>query len=141
MCIRDRSGHVSSVGFEAYGQLMKEAVQELAEGKAPEPEAEIRVDLPVDAHLPHDYIADEALRLEAYRKIAAVRDARAVKSVREELTDRYGTPPPPAERLLTVAALRAALRRWGITEVTTTCLLYTSPSPRDRTRSRMPSSA
>jgi len=115
-----QSGHVSSVGFEAYGQLMKEAVQELAEGKAPEPEAEIRVDLPVDAHLPHDYIADEALRLEAYRKIAAVRDARAVKSVREELTDRYGTPPPPAERLLTVAALRAALRRWGITEVTTT---------------------
>ena len=36
--------------------------------------------------------------------------------------------------------MRDALDRAGIA-VPTGCLLYTSPSPRDRTRSRMPSSA
>jgi transcription-repair coupling factor (superfamily II helicase) len=119
----DQSGHVASVGFEAYAQLMKEAVEELRLGPgAPgtQPEAELKIDLPVDAHLPRDYITDEALRLEAYRKIAAVRDARAVTSVREELADRYGALPPPAERLIAVAALRAAARRWGVQEITTT---------------------
>jgi transcription-repair coupling factor (superfamily II helicase) len=118
----EQSGHVASVGFDTYAQLMREAVQELRTGRPADPraEAEIRIDLPVDAHLPHDYIDDEALRLEAYRKIAAVRDAASVKAVREELADRYGPPPEPAERLLSVAALRAAIRRWGIREVTTT---------------------
>ena len=116
----DQSGHVASIGFEAYAQLMREAVEELKTGKAPEPEVEIRIDLPVDAHLPTDFILDESLRLEAYRKIAAVRDGAGVKAVREELVDRYGPLPEPAERLLSVAALRAAIRRWGIREVTTT---------------------
>ena len=122
----DQSGQVAAVGFDAYAQLMAEAVADLTDGGAGalapggQPEAEITVDLPVDAHLPHDYVADEALRLEAYRKIAAVRDARAVKEVSDELTDRYGSPPAPAKRLLSIAALRAAARRWGITDITTT---------------------
>jgi transcription-repair coupling factor (superfamily II helicase) len=116
----DQSGHVASVGFEAYAQLMREAIDEFRGGKPMEPEIEITIDLPVDAHLPKDYVTDEALRLEAYRKIASVRDAGGVRAVREELIDRYGPLPPPAERLLSVAAVRAAVRRWGIREVKTT---------------------
>ncbi|MGH8907154.1 MAG: transcription-repair coupling factor [Egibacteraceae bacterium] len=116
----DQSGHVAAVGFDAYAQLMAEAVAELREGRPAQPEPEIRIDLPVDAHIPKDWIAEEGLRLEAYRKIAAVRDARGVKAVRAELADRYGPLPEPAAQLLAVAALRAAARRWGVTEITTT---------------------
>ena len=118
----DQSGHVATVGFEAYAQLMQEAVEDLRDGSgAPrEQEAEITIDLPVDAYLPTDYVGDETLRLDAYRKIAAVRDAAGVKRVTEELTDRYGPPPEAAKRLMSVAALRAAVRRWGIREITTT---------------------
>jgi transcription-repair coupling factor (superfamily II helicase) len=121
----DQSGHVAAVGFETYAQMMHEAVEDLRAGgrleeTKPEEHVEIRIDLPVDAHLPATYVVDEALRLEAYRKIAAVRDAAGVRAVREELIDRYGPLPEQAERLLSVAALRAAIRRWGIREVTTT---------------------
>jgi transcription-repair coupling factor (superfamily II helicase) len=121
----EQSGHVASVGFEEYARLMKQAVDELqahADGRAvgSDEHVEIRIDLPIDAHLPHDYIDDEALRLDAYRKVASVRDAAGVKAVRAELVDRYGPLPGPGERLLAVAALRAAVRRWGIREITTT---------------------
>jgi len=121
----EQSGHVASVGFDAYARLMKEAVEELqasggARRRTVPDDAEIRIDLPLDAHLPHDYIADESLRLQAYRRIAGVRSASDVQQVRAELVDRYGALPPPAERLLSVAALRAAVRRWGIREITTT---------------------
>jgi transcription-repair coupling factor (superfamily II helicase) len=116
----DQSGTVATVGFEAYTQLMAEAVTELTQGKPVQREPEIKVDLPIDAHLPKTYIAEEGLRLEAYRTVAAVRDARGVKAAREELVDRFGPLPPPAERLMTVAALKAALRRWGVEEVSTT---------------------
>jgi len=119
----DQSGHVATVGFDEYAKLMAQAVDEFRQGKvagSSEAEPEVKLDIPVDAHLPTGYIPDEALRLEAYRKVAAVRDAGGVRAVREELVDRYGRLPEPAERLLAVAALRAMVRRWGITDVTTT---------------------
>ena len=120
----DQSGHVATVGFDEYAKLMAQAVEEFRSGKAPSAtldlEAEVKLDIPVDAHLPPEYIPDEALRLEAYRKIAAVRSASSVRNVREELVDRYGRLPEPAERLLAVAALRAMVRKWGIREITTT---------------------
>ncbi len=118
----DQSGHVSTVGFDEYAKLMAQAVDDFRQGKvAPtEPDPQVKLDIPVDAHLPPDFIPDEALRLEAYRKIAAVRDAASVRGVREELVDRYGRLPEPAERLLAVAALRVMVRRWGIREITTT---------------------
>ena len=121
----EQSGHVAAVGFEEYARLMQQAVADFKQGggravQAPAEEVEITLDLPVDAHMPPTYIADEALRLEAYRKVAAVRDASGVRAVREELVDRYGPLPEPAERLLAVAALKVMVRRWGLRELTTT---------------------
>jgi transcription-repair coupling factor (superfamily II helicase) len=116
----EQSGHVGRVGMEEYGRIMREAVAELTEDEPAEPEPEIRVDLPVNAHLPADYIDDEGLRLEAYKRVASVRDSAGVKAARAELADRYGPLPEPAERLLAVAALRAAARQWGITSISTT---------------------
>ena len=115
----DQSGHVATVGFDMYSQLLKEEIGELT-GEPVEQEVDIKVDLPVDAHLPHDYVADETQRLELYQRISAVRDATGVRDVRAELEDRFGPLPEPADRLLTIAALKAALRRWGISEVALT---------------------
>src|SRR3712207_9054545 len=64
------------------------------ESPAAEP-ADVRVDLPVDAHLPHDYVPGERLRMEAYRKVASVQDDDQAQAVLDELTDRYGPAPAP----------------------------------------------
>jgi transcription-repair coupling factor (superfamily II helicase) len=65
-----QSGHISAVGFDLYAELVAEAVDEL-EGRETMPrEAEVRIDLPVDAHLPESYVPDQLLRLEAYRRLA-----------------------------------------------------------------------
>ncbi|MDQ3733029.1 MAG: transcription-repair coupling factor, partial [Actinomycetota bacterium] len=79
--------------------------------------ADVRVDLPVDAHIPHDYIDGERLRMEAYRKLAAVTDETIAEQVESELADRYGPPPPEVLALLSVARFRAAMRAIGITEI------------------------
>jgi transcription-repair coupling factor (superfamily II helicase) len=132
----EQSGHVAAVGFDMYTQLLKEEVAELT-GEPVEPEVDIKVELPIDAHLPHDYVTDERQRLELYKKISAVRDAAGVKNVRAELADRFGPLPDPADRLLTLAALKAALRRWGITEVTVTARDQLKVSPVDLADSRI----
>ena len=114
----EQSGHIASVGFDLYVRLVGEAVEEFKHGGPAEETAEVRVELPVDAHLPHDYIPGERLRLEAYRRIAGAADDAAVEAVREELADRYGPLPTPVENLLHVARFRAHARTAGLTEVT-----------------------
>ena len=75
--------------------------------------AGIKVDLPVNAHLPHDYVTSDRLRPEAYGRLAADADA----AVAEELRDRYSAPPEPVGNLIEVARFRALARQLGITEV------------------------
>jgi transcription-repair coupling factor (superfamily II helicase) len=117
----EQSGHIAGVGFDLYVRLVGEAVADyraqIGGEEAPAEPAEVRVDLPVDAHLPHDYVPGERLRMEAYRKVAAVSGDDQAAAVLEELTDRYGAPPAPVLNLLAVARFRAAMRRLGITEV------------------------
>lgn len=119
----EQSGHVAGVGFDLYVRLVGEAVEAYraaADGKtvaAPEEPKDVRIDLPVDAHFPPDYIGSDRLRLEAYRRLAAAPDYAAVDSVVEELIDRYGPLPEPAQLLVTVACLRLLARAHGVTEI------------------------
>jgi transcription-repair coupling factor (superfamily II helicase) len=119
----EQSGHVAGVGFDLYVRLVGEAVEAYraaADGKtvttAEEPK-DVRIDLPVDAHLPPDYIPSDRLRLEGYRRLAAAANDAEIDAVVEELTDRYGTLPETAQRLVAVARLRLLCRAAGITEV------------------------
>ncbi|WP_094286803.1 transcription-repair coupling factor [Mycobacterium lehmannii] len=119
----EQSGHVAGVGFDLYVRLVGEAVEAYraaADGEtvaAPEEPKDVRIDLPVDAHLPPDYIGSDRLRLEGYRRLAAAADQEAVDAVVEELVDRYGPLPEPARRLVAVARLRLLLKAYGVTEV------------------------
>jgi transcription-repair coupling factor (superfamily II helicase) len=113
----EQSGHIAGVGFDLYVRLVGEAVAEFR-GEAAEAEAaDVKVDLPVDANLPVEYLPGERLRLEAYRSLAGATTDEAVDAVRDELVDRFGPIPPPVENLLAVARFKVLCRRHGVTEV------------------------
>jgi transcription-repair coupling factor (superfamily II helicase) len=113
----EQSGHIADVGFDLYVRLVGEAVHEFRGDQEPELN-EVRIELPVDAHLPHDYIPSERLRLEMYKRLAEVRDDDDVDLLLEELKDRYGEPPVEVASLLLVARFRARARQAGVGEVT-----------------------
>ena len=113
----EQSGHIAGVGFDLYVRMIGEAVNEL-KGDGPSEKPEVRVELPVNAHIPHDYVPGERLRLEAYTRIAAIDSEADVTATHDELSDRYGEPPEPVLNLLEVARLRAAARRAGLTDIT-----------------------
>ena len=117
----EQSGHIADVGFDLYVRLVGEAVGEFRQSATPgetvEELGEIRIELPVDAHLPHDYVPSERLRLEMYKRLAEVREPADVDLLREELRDRYGEPPAAVDRLLEVARFRARCRQARVTEV------------------------
>ncbi|GAA1106602.1 transcription-repair coupling factor [Nocardiopsis composta] len=112
----EQSGSIAGVGFDLYVRMVGEAVRELkGDGTAEEPET--RVEIPVDAHIPHDYIPGERLRLQAYKRIAGVTGEEDIAAAREELVDRYGAPPEPVDNLLQVARFRVLAKSAGLTDV------------------------
>jgi transcription-repair coupling factor (superfamily II helicase) len=112
-----QSGHIAAVGYDLYVQMVSEAVAEV-KGEEVRVPAEIKLDLPVDAHIPADYVGREEQRLEAYRRLAVVTTQAEVDDVAAEWADRYGPPPDVAQALLGVARLRAECARTGVREVT-----------------------
>ncbi|MDN5791306.1 MAG: transcription-repair coupling factor, partial [Micrococcales bacterium] len=112
----EQSGHIAGVGFDLYVRLIGEAVADYR-GEARDLPAEIKIELPVDGHLPHDYVPGERLRLEAYKKLATVETFEAVDDIEAELRDRYGPPPEPVGNLLEVARLRVVARRAKVADI------------------------
>ena len=120
----EQSGHIAGVGFDMYVRLVGEAVETFkalmkgevvdATDQAPK---EIRVDLPVDAHIPETYINSERLRLEAYRKLAEARGEEALRQVADEMVDRFGPLPTEVEFLMEVARLRDQARSVGVSDI------------------------
>src|ERR1035437_8121191 len=106
-----RAGHIAGVGFDLYIRLVGEAVADFrGEGGEAAP-AEIKIELPVDAHLPHEYVPGNGCALRDRKKLATVQDAAGLAEIEAELQDRYGTPPEPVRNLFEVARLRTVARK------------------------------
>ena len=88
-------------------------------GEPVEPEREVRIDLPVKAFIPPEWVGQEALRLDLYRRISTATDAEGLAAVRAEAEDRFGPLPPPVRTLLAVASLRLVCLERGVEEIST----------------------
>lgn len=110
-----QSGHIEGVGFDLYVRMVADAVA-MFKGEVPEVKPALRLDIPVDAHIPESYVPGERLRLEVYGKIAAVATAEQEADLRDELADRYGPIPRQVELLFAVARMRELLRSRGLEE-------------------------
>ncbi|MEO8162489.1 MAG: transcription-repair coupling factor [Ilumatobacteraceae bacterium] len=112
-----QSGHIAAVGYDLYCQLVTEAVAEMKNEPMPQIVPELKLDVPTQAYLPVDYVSKEELRLDAYRRLAAVTSRDDVDDIGAEWLDRYGPLPIPAQALLVVGQLRAECHRLGIREL------------------------
>ena len=116
----EQSGHIAGVGFDLYLRMIGEAVSTFR-GDVAEGQTELRLELPVDAHIPEEYVESERLRLEAYQKLSTASSPAAgddsIERVLEELTDRYGEPPEQVKNLIAVSKLRRRAQKAGLGEV------------------------
>lgn len=116
----EQSGHIAGVGFDLYLRMIGEAVSTF-KGEDVGHNSELTLELPIDAHIPEDYVESERLRLEAYQKFSAASHPQApeehVSLVLEELTDRYGEPPAEVTRLAAITGLRRRAAALGLSKV------------------------
>lgn len=116
----EQSGHIAGVGFDLYLRMIAEAVNEFRGEEISSP-AELKLELPVDARIPVEYVDSERLRLEAYHKLSAESSAKSsrqkLKEILAELEDRYGKAPKSVLQLIEVTALRQQANRLGLKDV------------------------
>ena len=109
----EQSGHIAAVGYEMYCQLLENAVRYLKQMPA-KAAIDVSVDVPWPAYLPRDYVPGQKQRLEVYRRLSRVRDPQKLDDFRQELRDRYGSLPEPAEWLLRLVEIRLLATKWQI---------------------------
>ena len=115
----EQSGHIAEVGFDLYMRMVGEAVEDFKTGiiDTEERVRDCKVELPVTAHLPVEYVPSERLRLDLYRRMADTQTGADLDAIVEELVDRFGQMPEPAQNLISVARIRAFAKSLGLTEV------------------------
>jgi transcription-repair coupling factor (superfamily II helicase) len=99
-------GHMATVGYDLYCKLLEESVREI-KGEEREEYIETSIEIPINAYIPDDYIEDEVLKIEIYKKIASIENLEDKMDIEEEIIDRFGDIPRPLENLLNVAYVKA----------------------------------
>ncbi len=112
-----QSGHIAAVGYEMYCQLLEDAVRQV-QNLPPKLSAEVDIDLPVEAYLAEEYVPDLRHKIDLYRRMARINNATEIDELREELLDRFGPLPEPAERMLELCELRLDAAVWQISAIT-----------------------
>jgi transcription-repair coupling factor (superfamily II helicase) len=113
-----QSGHIGSVGYELYLELLQEEIHRLKGEEVAKPLEEVEINVPFPAMLPESYVPDTKDRLALYRRLSSLRLEEQVDDARKELEDRYGTLPEEARELLRVIQLKVLMRRMGLKSLT-----------------------
>jgi len=111
-------GHIASVGFEMYCQLLEEAVSRLQKNPAAKTEVEPAVTLPVEAYIDKDFIPDSMHKIEIYQRLAVVKEEKEIDDLLDEIIDRFGEPTAPVVNLLNVARVKTLAKKIGVKTIT-----------------------
>jgi transcription-repair coupling factor (superfamily II helicase) len=111
-----QSGHIATVGYELYCELLEQAVRTLKQ-MPPKVTVEVSVDLPCEAYIPKTYVPDMRLKIDLYRRVARLATIADWEDLNAELIDRFGARPPEVDRMLLLAKLRIWAHGWQVESI------------------------
>jgi transcription-repair coupling factor (superfamily II helicase) len=111
-----QSGHIATVGYELYCQMLENAVRELTK-QPTKMNLDVELNLPIEAYLPSEYVPEMRHKIDIYRRLSRVQDIQSIQDIRKELEDRFGKLPSVVDRLLKVAELRMDATLWSIRSI------------------------
>ncbi len=112
----EQSGHIESVGYELYCSLLESAVRTLTD-QPEKPLFDCSVELAWRAYLPRDYVPAPRIKLELYRRLGRLRSLGHLADFRQEMIDRFGPLPRPADNLLVEGEIRILAGAWKLDRV------------------------
>lgn len=133
-----QSGHISTIGYELYTELMEKTIRELKGERHPEEEIDPEIHLGIPAFIPDDFIADTHTRLMTYKRISMVSSEDDLPGIRDELADCYGAIPPQVDTFMDIIRIKNRLRKILVKKMeyngTELCISFREDSPVDPSR-------
>jgi transcription-repair coupling factor (superfamily II helicase) len=111
-----QSGHIATIGYELYCELLEQAVRKMKK-MPPKETIDVHLDLPGEAFIPRSYVPDMRMKIDLYRRLTRVTAQDELADLQTEMLDRFGPLPPPAARMAKLAQLRIAAAEWQIASV------------------------
>lgn len=111
-----QSGHIKNIGYGLYLRMLEDAINELS-GKSFEKEKEVELKLSVSAFISPEFIAEDRLRLEAYRRLSRVHEVAEIYEIEEELNDRFGKPDLPTRQFLQLIEIKVLSIKAGVSAI------------------------
>lgn len=109
-------GHMAAVGYDLYTRLLEEAIREIS-GEEKEDFIETTIEIPINAYIPDNYIEDQMLKIEMYKKIASIESKEDKIDMEEEMTDRFGDIPKSLENLINIAYVKGLAKKIKVTSI------------------------
>lgn len=106
----EQHGHMDKIGYELYSKLLKEEL-------TGEREQTVELDIRVDAFIPDSYIPRSSSRMEAYKRIAEIRDIKDAREIREDFNETYGKMPVETEALIVISLVKKFASTLGVEEI------------------------
>ena len=113
---QEQSGNIEAVGYDLYCKMLGNAIKKLS-GKGELADFTTSIDLPLDANIPENYVKNEYLKLDLYKRISKIESQEGADAILEEVKDRFGDAPKAFLRLLSVACVKALAHQAYITDV------------------------
>jgi transcription-repair coupling factor (superfamily II helicase) len=109
-------GHINSIGFELYCQIIKEEVDRL-KGEKVQPDLNVHIDLPVSAYIPKNYVTKEKDRIDIYKSLGSVAELEEINKIEKNMQKRHGLMPEVAKNLFSISAIKLAAKKSGIEQI------------------------
>lgn len=118
-------GFIDSIGFELYTKMLKEAVLENRDDlKLKDQQVETSKDIEIrilqDAYIPTQYISEESLKIEIYKKIKLISHYDDLIEIENELIDRFSDFPNEVQNLLNISFIKSVCLDIGINKIVET---------------------
>ncbi len=108
-----QSGHIKQIGYGLYLKMLEDALASLS-GETKEEAKTVDIKLAISAYISSDYIVEDRVRLELYRRLSKCQDKQEVFSIEEEMEDRFGKPDIPTKQFLDLIIIKILALHKGI---------------------------
>jgi len=108
-----QSGHIKQIGYGLYLKMLEDTLASLS-GDEKAQKKTVDIKLAISAYISDEYISEDRVRLELYRRLSRASDIQEVYSIEEEMEDRFGKPDVVTKQFIELIIIKILALKLGI---------------------------
>ncbi|MDX3959791.1 transcription-repair coupling factor [Aliarcobacter skirrowii] len=112
----EQSGHIKQIGYGLYLKMLEDTLAVLS-GEQKDEKKSVDIKLAISAFISSDYIVEDRIRLELYRRLSRVNDTSSLYAIEEEMEDRFGKLDTPTKQFMDLILIKILAMSKGVEQI------------------------